>query len=728
MITRDDLRLGATFLDLVSDWDAWIARRVDSFYFAGDDERVLHRRQSVDYAIPTSLTSLDPSLLERYGGTPIPITFVSKWRLPEFSLRDRANNAVSLLHREESVRLATGMLVALGAFVKSNGRTVEPPATGPDAMPFKVKSSLWRIASDEPDAALQRCIDFQDTCLTEPSELAWRQALASSELFMSLAYELARGFLLVAVVPNYAEVRQILKFSYNSYVVPANRDAWSVRLSHARRWLMTRHRDAIDPSQWRKSSSKRRIARAARGSDETAELAIATSCEDAPSQLRHGAPSVASALVCLTGPNGKQNIRVRPSGVVVLKGLPPGRYQVRVNPKSGYSVEPRMTEFDAEANIVSRLHLRTRRRTFDHRQTLAAPAIATPAWRPKRLARGTGWNSKPLAIRVRLGGGGSYHCEFEAPAGLHVTRARLISNLEGNEPARSANEIEYRDRARARYVDTVLESAQRAHLYAPIRAGGPSTGYVFLNLRPRVETIVRPATLTALLTVAVLAALAMLWISPPEGFSPDDPPLTLLAIILGGPGALAAYFAQAVPSRVTNAMLYGIRLLSLLPVAMSVLAAATILAWGEKAGDPLAVVAILSGVASVGLMFTYWFAEHPREQKPTRSRQGNEFDDTHVQYFGPSAPVPRTEVDQQLPVEDRVKAIRDRLLERGGGMMASTRAKLLWQRWLFLWETEVPPALYFDSAETAAVYLGPSSEAERDRLRSAVHDLGKANP
>ena len=99
----EHLRLGALLLGLVSDWDAWVSRRVDSFYFAGDDERVLHRRQSVDFTLPKSLTADGSSLFEGYGGFPAPITFVSKWRLPEFSLRDGADNTVSLLQRDDSV-------------------------------------------------------------------------------------------------------------------------------------------------------------------------------------------------------------------------------------------------------------------------------------------------------------------------------------------------------------------------------------------------------------------------------------------------------------------------------------------------------------------------------------------------------------------------------------------------------------------------------------------------
>jgi hypothetical protein len=723
-VTSEHLRLGALLLGLVSDWDSWVSRRVDGFYFAGDDERVLHRKQSVDFALPERLTSFDSPLIQDYGGHPVPVTFVTKWRLPEFSLRDHAGHAASLMQREDSVVLAAAMLVVLGTLVKSKGSDLSSPIDSGDEMPEELRTRLYGIVSGEPDASLQSCIDFQDTRHTPVRTREWRQALARNELFMSLAYELSRGFLLTAVVPQNSDTsRHVLKFSYNSYVVPVERDPWLIKLGHLGRFLETRSRDAIDPSYWRRSAPRRRRWRIPRKRVERAVLTISSGCEDAPSQIRYGAPAVACAIAQLTGPNGQQNIRIRPSGIVSLRGLPAGDYSLSLSSRSGYSIEPKLFEFRAEPGTTTRVHLRCRRYKFARYQTRAAPRTSSAPMRGKKIARGFGWNSKPLVIRVRLGGGGSYHCEFEAPAGLHVTRGKLVSNLDGNEPEKSDVRRERIVYSRARYVDTVLESTQRAHLYAPVREGGPSTGYVFLNLRPRAETIVRPATLTALFTLAVLGILSFLWLEPPKGFEPDDPPLALLAILLGGPGGLAAYFAQAVPSRVTNAMLYGVRLVSLVPFVISLMAAGAILGWGENAGWPILGVAGIGLVATLALLFTYWFSEHPREQRPVASRQGLEFEETHIEHVGPAIPMPRSQPDPQLSAADAAVVIRDRMLERSGGLTAATRAKLLWQRWFFLWETEVPPALYFDSAEAPAVFLGPASGIERNRLRSAIDEF-----
>lgn len=722
-ITDDHLRLAAVLLGLVSDWDAWVSRRVDTFFFAGDDERVLHRKQSVDFALPAGLVSLDSPLIDRYGGYPVPITFVTKWRLPEFSLRDNAGHVGSLIQREDSATLAAAMLIVLGTLVKSKGDDMASPHDVNSTMPIELRETLCNIVSSEPDKSLQACVDFQSTSLAPENLRPWREVLSRSELFMSLAYELAQGFLLTVVVPPADSSRRVLKFSYNSYVVPVDRDPWFVKLNHLTRWVGTLSRDAIDPAEWLRSAPYKRRWRGSKGEDGQGALVISSVCEEGLRQLRYGAPSVACAVAALRGETGRQNIRIRPSGVVSLRGLLPGKYSLSLSSRSGYVIEPRSISFEIEPGATTRVHIRSRRYKFARYQTRAAPRTSTAPTRGKKVARGFGWNSKPLVIRVRLGGGGSYHCEFEAPAGLHVTRGKLVSNLDGNEFITEPSKGERVAYSRARDVDTVLESTQRAHLYAPVSGGGPSTGYVFLNLRPRVETIVRPATLTAMFTLIVLGVLSFLWLDPPKGFDTGAPPLALLAILLGGPGGLAAYFAQAVPSRVTNAMLYGIRLVSLVPLVISLMAAAAILGWGENAGWPLVAVAGVGLLATVALLFTYWFAEHPREQKPVGSRQGADFEEAHLDRSREGSAITRTSIDPRTSAAEVGLAIRDRMLERSGGLTAATRAKLLWQRWFWLWETEVPPSLYFDSAEAPAVFLGPASRIERERLMSAVDEF-----
>ncbi|MGN6276317.1 MAG: hypothetical protein ACTHNP_10385 [Solirubrobacterales bacterium] len=742
-VTGDHLRLGAILLELVADWDAWVSRRVDSFSFVGDDERQLHRQQSVDFKVPDALWRADLPLLDELGGFPVPLTFVRKWRLPQFSLREEGGAAVSLLQREQSVRLGAGMLIALGATImREQGDAAGD--LGETKMPEDLRRVLCGIAADERTESLLRCVGLRDPQLAtaESAELQkWRLALLGSEEFMSLAYELAGGFVLMAAVEpaESKNPRRVVKFSYTSYVLESKRDPWWLRLRHLGRWLRNGSRDAVDPTEWTRSSSRQRVKSRPPDPTKMGRLVLSTLCEEAPEGLRPPPSAVAAALVTIEGPleapitspfavpsvRPQQTIRLRPAGVIAIDGLSPGTYKLKLRGLSGFQVKPEQTEFQIEAGTVTRLHLRTRRTEIDRRATHAPPAISAPATLSKAVLRGMGWRSKPLAIRVRSGEGGSYHCEFEAPPGLHVTRGRLLSNLDGNidgrvEDARAENVNRPHD------VDLVLQSTQRTHLYARADGRQVATGYAVLNLRPRIETIVRPALITAFAVLAVLVFLA-LWNPEDGGAGEAKIRWALVALLLGGPGALAAYVAQTVASRVTNAMLWGLRVLALVPTILS-FAAAGALALSQHQDVVLWSLAVLTGVSCFLFAITYYQAEHPWEQKPDDYRQGRHFKSHYsaTPFDGPGS-VPEADSSGGSGYvypddDDPAAAMRDRMLERAGGMTRSTRRAALREGSLGRWEVEVSPALYFDSAESPAVFLR-LPEDDLQELRKRVRAL-----
>ncbi len=144
--------LGAGVLALVADWDAWVARRVDSFCFVGDDERVLERRQSMDFMFPPLARHLAP-LTSELGGLPVPVTFVNKWRLPEFSLREENGRPLALAARSQSTQIASGMLLALASLRKCGSVIPDPK----QLVPLEVRRRLVQIVNSEPSQALSIC-------------------------------------------------------------------------------------------------------------------------------------------------------------------------------------------------------------------------------------------------------------------------------------------------------------------------------------------------------------------------------------------------------------------------------------------------------------------------------------------------------------------------------------------------------------------------------------------
>lgn len=597
-VTAAQMMLGAVLLELVSDWDSWVSRRVDSFYFAGDDERVLCRRQSVDFRVPRELTDVDPDLIAPLGGFPVPLTFVNKWRLPEFSLRDERDGAIPLVARQDSVPIAAGMLLALGTWVVSGGVHLVPQMRS--VMPRGLRSCLYDIVSSDPVEGLRLCADLGPGADPElkPEEHRWRAQLATNETFMSLAYELARGFPMLAVLASPCGERRIWKFSYNSYVVPTSRERVSTWRHHRRRKRKHGVPDITD-SQLPTPEAVN-----------TGQLVLSSLCDETPRGLREGGPAVAAALATISHERGwSRAVRLRPTGALVID-VPAGHYTMKLDRESGFGVTNAPTEeFEVFAGGETRIHIRTKRDDVTAPVTLA-PRLARPASFVQTLVRGSAWQSKPLVVRIRLGDGGSYHGEFEAPPGLHVTRARLVSN---------ADEAGGEQHAKGEVADLVLASTQRSHLYAPAHHAKPATGYAFLDLRARVETIARPAFFTAFAATGMLAFVSAFWHAH-TGFKrngPDDS-TALLVVILGGPSALAAYFAQAVHSRVTNAMLYGLRLLALLPAALSLAAGAIMLVGQHREWSHWVLwgFVVLSGVTTAALGVAAYFAEgHPREQR-----------------------------------------------------------------------------------------------------------------
>jgi hypothetical protein len=717
IVTKRDLELGALLLRLVCDWDSWIERRVDSFEFTGDDERVLQRRQSVDLVVPSELEDLLTSAVGHPEAIPVPITFVNKWRLPQFSLRDEADRALPLLARRESTPLAAAMLLALGNFVLTGTRLPRR-----SAIPQYLEEKLVCIAASEFVDAMNLCAFLAD----EKDDSS--RKLAGNETFMSLAYELARGFPLIPLLPLTNTRRRVVKFAYASYVIPARRDPLRVQLGHLSRLFRNWSWDLTETSGWRKRNRP--------AQPELGALALSVQATYVAGRLREreGAPGLACVLATIRGPDGRsRTVRLRPNSAVRIHSLPPGRYSVDFVAVSGFRLERAdSTEFvvreDTPESKRQLRHIRVTRGDVTERVTKASPRIAARTWVGLRFSRALLLNNKPLAIRVRVGHGGSYHCEFEAPDGLHVTRARLVSDVAVEEPG-----------LQSRVIDVILESKRRAHLYAPQEKATPAAGYAYLHLRPRVETIGRSALLTALISTAALAFIAFTWKKEGgyEGNGPVDGS-ALLVVILGAPSAFAAYFVQGISSRVTTSVLSGLRMAALLPSVLTLVGAGVLLVGEERKYSNLTLW-ILFGigvVVSFALGLSAWYAEHPGEQR--RGNQGPGF----RREFSPGAPdrsTPGDDGNEDAPTGQDPEEIRTRLLMRADGMTQDTRRTLLAQhtfvRHLFIglrrgdqdslaqyhgWRTEVAPSLYFDSAETPPTFLGLGSDDQLKRLREQV--------
>ncbi len=589
--------LGVRMLKLIGDLDMWVHRRVETHSFSPDDATVFLRKRSVDFSLPSSaVVGFAEDEGETSAACAVPITFANKWRLPRFDIRDESNRTLPLMAREEHGPIAVGMLIVLASEACDAGL---PPDTI-DIVPIEIENEFRAIVYEEPDIALGICDRLgaravgADTPAGDADRvMRWRRALVTDETFMELAYELAQHFLIVVLCSPPLDARRILKISYELSVAQP-----------ARKGLGPRARERYAKvKQWKSGDTWLRPG--GRQPNAVGTLILSSTCETLTIGSRDtGVTAAQCAAVTVVTPEGRtETVILSTQDVKEIRDMPEGNYELHVDALPGFQL---MSENIVRAVVdheqpvratirCSQLHVVAKRPL-----TTAIP-VPTDGWR-RRISRGLAWRSKLVLIKLRLGEGGSYHFEFEAPPGLQVTRAKVADDRRGE-------------------LDILLRSVQRVHLYVPAALSEPSTGYALLNIRPRADTVARGATLTSVIATLGVLAVAIHWQVTGNAGSNG------IALLLGLPGVLSAYFAYAVPSSVANTMLSGLRLVAFAPGIMAFGAAALVLD-GDAQSWALILLELLflAMVAVTGALGLAWtFSAHPREQQSTSDAQSPGF-------------------------------------------------------------------------------------------------------
>jgi hypothetical protein len=590
-------------LKLMGDLDDWVHRRVETHSFSPEDPKVIVRKTSIDFTLPcTAAVQVQghPS-----GANAVPITFAHKWRLLRFDIRDESGRALPLLAREEHCPLATGMLMALAYEICGAG----VPPENREAIPLEIEEDLRAIVYEEADAAVCVCNRLGAAAMgadTPPEDIErvmrWRRRLVTSEAFMELAYELAKYFLVIALCPPPLNVRRILKVSYEEPTDHPPNKRIAKKLSRWYVWVKRR----LGDDDWRSTDGEPATA--------CGRLVLSSICE----RLTIGSQDaddivMPCVMVTIKTPHRrKTSLLLNSQDIREIPNLPVGEYELNVEALSGFQLmgasivkvkiaqeEPARYEIACRQLIVA----------VKRRWTTSIP-VPPRGW-GRRLSQAMAWRSKPILIKLRLGDGGSYHFEFEAPPGLQVTRAKIADDRRG-------------------VLDIELRSTQRTHLYVPAPMCEPATAYALLNLRPRAETVVRGATLTSLITSLMVLAVIVRWqITGNAG--PDG-----IALLVALPAMFAAYFAYTGPSNVTNAMLPWLRIMALVPGAMAFGAAAIVLDgdtqhWALALLDVL-FITLIAVTSALGLALRW--STRPREQRSTSGHQSPAFDERYLSEGG----------------------------------------------------------------------------------------------
>lgn len=190
----------SALLILLVDQKAWTHRRVESIKVL--DDKSVHRRVSIDFAIPERLGArrvrVTPDLLPY-----LPLTLLEKELLRNFDLRDSRGQPVSMLTKHENGRVAGDTLVVAAETVL--GRR----------LPRRIECRLRRVAENDPETAQRELEEWPllGGRPSEPNRELW-PSLTDDEGFMQYAQTLVDNFLLLACTDPWPGKRRLMKLGY----------------------------------------------------------------------------------------------------------------------------------------------------------------------------------------------------------------------------------------------------------------------------------------------------------------------------------------------------------------------------------------------------------------------------------------------------------------------------------------------------------------------------------
>jgi prealbumin domain-containing protein len=503
--------MGVLVLSLIADWASWVHRRVETIRV--EDPATYRRSVSVDLTLPIGT----PTPLQSTGGIPlypVPLALLRKRRLRRFDLCDEGGRALPLMTARKNGAVAAGVLQA-AAGVFAEDKVAEEHR---NELPSEVLDDIWAIATAAPTEAdriweaLGVVRDDGDAAAT-----AWRSSLSANERFMALARDLSRNFIVVVPLEINPGQRRVLKFAYDEPQRARERVGFM-----GRRLRRDRHEKLPEPGPEGVGIVTIRAQSSQIDTEKT---------EVEPQPLR-------GVTITLSFADGQeQNLETDDRGQAITQ-LAAGRYVAQAHTPRGFAMRsaPRQeVEITPDRPAtVSFNFLRIRALGME-------PGLDEPV---------SPGGSDPFVVVVpSLGQAGSYHLEIEAPEGLQVTAARLGELPAYVIPTENGNNKDLKS-------DFETGNLQRAHLYlAGVRQG--QSGRAVFYLRPRPETIVRPAALTGCITsIAILIVCLRL-----DGIGPNISAVGTLLLLI--PGGLSAYVARHREPITTTARLFRLRIAAL---------------------------------------------------------------------------------------------------------------------------------------------------------------------
>jgi hypothetical protein len=215
-LSESDARaVGFMTLNLVLLWERWVHRRVERISFCDDDSA--KRDVSVDFTLPHWFHEIrgTPAAGEGEKRQLVPLMFLQKTVLVNFSLRNESDTSLPMLTATQHSQVAKEALTVLASLALKV----------PD-VPAEIEKDIFSLVSQGPAAAE---VAYQELYGRDDAHVAARRELQQDEAFDALATSFVRNFLALTMMRLGRHDRRVIHLAYEDPLQQSDDIASTVR-------------------------------------------------------------------------------------------------------------------------------------------------------------------------------------------------------------------------------------------------------------------------------------------------------------------------------------------------------------------------------------------------------------------------------------------------------------------------------------------------------------------
>lgn len=223
-LSGNDAKLVGAMTAQLLDWTRWVHRRVEHVTFC--DEDAVRRNVSIDFTLPPwfhDIRSTPPGTTRR---NLVPLGFLRKAVLVNFSLRDESDTSLPLLTAKQNTQVAEATLRAMARTILG------------DNLPNPITCDIRRLVREAPDSAERAYFDLLNH---QDSAHASRQLLKANSEFANTALLFRDNFLALSMLDIRRHERRVLHMSYEKLLWDRSR----LRVQLSRVWRLAKGNSRI---------------------------------------------------------------------------------------------------------------------------------------------------------------------------------------------------------------------------------------------------------------------------------------------------------------------------------------------------------------------------------------------------------------------------------------------------------------------------------------------------